>query len=65
MTIIHCIITFVGSFYNKDFHIHTNAINPCKRNSYVGICVKKCCTFSAGRGHYVCGKCITFVGLLH
>lgn len=64
MTIIHCIITFVGSCYNKDFHFLTNVINPCSRNSYC-ICGKSRVTFVVGSGCYVCGKCITLVGLLH
>ena len=63
MTIIHCITTFVGSFYNTDFHVPTNVINPCKRNSYY-ICGKSRVTFVVGSSYYVCGKCITLVGLL-
>ena len=62
MTIIHCIITFVGSSYNTDVHVPTNVINPCKCHCYY-ICVHP--TFVVGSGYYVCGKCITFVGLLH
>ena len=27
MTIIHCIITFVGSYCNKDFHVPANVID--------------------------------------
>lgn len=50
MTIIHCIITFVGSCYNKDFHFLTNVINPCSRNSYC-ICGKSRVTFVVGSGH--------------
>ena len=63
-TIIHCIITFVGSYYNKDFHFPTNVINPCKHNSYY-ICGKSHVTFVVGSGYYACGKCTIFVGLLH
>ena len=63
MTIIHCITTFVGSYYNKDFHVPTNVINPCKCNSSY-ICGKSRVTFVVGSGYYVCGKCVTLVGLL-
>ena len=33
------IITFVGNYYNKVFHVPTDIINPCKHNSYY-ICGK-------------------------
>ena len=43
MTIIHFLITFVVGYYNEDFHIPTNIINPCKCNSYsiCGLCHNK------------------------
>ena len=61
-TIIHCIITFVGSYYSKDFLLITNVINPCKRNGYY-MCGKSCVTFVVGRlitlnaadFDYICG----------
>ena len=46
MTIIHCVITFVGSYYDKDFHVPMNVINPCKRNSY----------YICGKSRYVCSR---------
>ena len=45
-TIIHCIITFVGSYYNKDCHVPTNVINPCICSSY----------YICGKSRYVCSR---------
>ena len=62
-TIIHCIITFVASYYNKDFHIPTNVINPCKLNSHY-ICGKSRVTFAVGSGYYLCEKTYYICGFI-
>ena len=75
MTIIHCITTFVGSYYNKDFHVPANVIvitfvgnrYICSRQRLLRLWkmyyISGFITINAADFYYFCGF-ITFAGII-